>query len=213
MRQAHKQNKANKKQNGTNKKKHKEDIITENKEPKDYEIFLDIKQSYEGSLARMDALVKTLKAENRKEKLGRMKFQKIAEDTRDRESIIINNLTSKFEKQLAETTEANRVRIEKDYAYALKVQKQTVLGQRETLVSQNMAIKKLCKFIMSSENTIMNQRFTLYKMTMKDTFGAKLLPPKGSGFELLNRNLHHHNVEQIGFNILKQAKRLNVDVY
>ena len=48
--------------------------------PKEYEIFLDIKKSYETSLARMDILVKKLQAENIAEKTKRIKFQKIAED-------------------------------------------------------------------------------------------------------------------------------------
>lgn len=62
------------------------------KEPKEYEIFLDIKQSYENSLAKMDILVKKLEEENRTEKLKRIKLQQIAEDINDRESKIVNNL-------------------------------------------------------------------------------------------------------------------------
>ena len=43
-------------------------------------MFLDIKKSYETSLARMDILVKKLQNENRIEKTKRLKFQKVAED-------------------------------------------------------------------------------------------------------------------------------------
>ena len=46
----------------------------EDEEPKDYEVFLDIKNSYETSLAKMDVLCKKLQMENRTEKLKRLKF-------------------------------------------------------------------------------------------------------------------------------------------
>ena len=46
----------------------------EEEQPKEYEVFLDIKQSYENSLARHQALVKALQAENRNEKMKRLKY-------------------------------------------------------------------------------------------------------------------------------------------
>ena len=87
---------------------------------------MDIKRSYENSLAKMDTLVRKLQDENRIEKLKRLKFQRIAEEIQDRENTIINNLQNKFDAQLIQQTEANRRKIAGEYKYALKVQKQTV---------------------------------------------------------------------------------------
>ena len=58
----------------------------------------------------------------------------------------------------------------------------------------------------------MNQRFMFYKLTNRDTFGQHMIPPKGSGFELINKNLLHDSVDQLGNNLLKQSKRLNADL-
>ena len=83
----------------------------------------------------------------------------------------------------------------------------------ENIVGQNMIIKKLSNSILMTETTVMNQRFTFYKMIHKDSFGNAFMPPRGSGFDLLNRNLMSDNVDHIGNNLLRQAKRLNVNVY
>lgn len=58
----------------------------------------------------------------------------------------------------------------------------------------------------------MNQRFMFYKMTAKDSFGQLLMPPKGYGFELLNKNMLHDTVDGLGNNIVKQAIRLNLNI-
>ncbi len=39
------------------------------------------------------------------------------------------------------------------------------------------------------------------------------MPPRGAGFEFLNKNLLHDAVDSAGRNILDQAKRMNVNVY
>ena len=39
------------------------------------------------------------------------------------------------------------------------------------------------------------------------------MPPRGAGFEFLNKNLLHDAVDATGNNILRQAQRLNVNVY
>ena len=41
----------------------------------------------------------------------------------------------------------------------------------ESMVGQNMIIKKLSAAIIGAENAMMNQRFTFYKMTNRDSFG------------------------------------------
>ena len=176
-------------------------------------MFLDIKRSYENSLAKMDTLVRKLQEENRIEKLKRLKFQRIAEEIQDRENTIINNLQNKFDAQLIQQTEANRRKIAGEYKYALKVQKQTVKQQMESIVGQNMIIKKLSQTIINTETTMMNQRFTFYKMCHRDTFGQQFMPPRGSGFDLLNKNLLHETVDAMGNNLLKQASRVNANVY
>ena len=127
----------------TTKKQREQAIKDQEEEPKDYEVFLDIKRSYENSLAKMDTLVRKLQDENRVEKLKRLKFQRIAEEIQDRENTIISNLQNKFDAQLIQQTEANRRKIAGEYKYALKVQKQTVKQQMESIVGQNMIIKKL----------------------------------------------------------------------
>ena len=59
----------------------------------------------------------------------------------------------------------------------------------------------------------MNQRFLFYKMTSRDTWGQTLMPPKGYGFEILNKNLLHDSVDTMGKNnILKQADRQNINI-
>ena len=83
----------------------------------------------------------------------------------------------------------------------------------ESIVGQNMIIKKLSNSIIGTENTVLNQRFTFYKLTCKDSFGVHFMPPRGSGFELLNRCLMQENVDHVSNNLLRQAKRLNVNVY
>jgi len=115
----------------------------ESEGPRDYEIFLDIKRSYENSLAKMDSLCKRLQNENRIERTKRLKYQKIAEEVQQREKQIVESLTSKYTKQMATTVAANRDKIAADYKFALESQKATVRQQMESLVSQNTIIKKL----------------------------------------------------------------------
>lgn len=66
--------------------------------------------------------------------------------------------------------------------------------------------------IVRNEKIIMNMRFTFYKMCHRDTFGNQIMPARGSGFEMLNKNLLHDAVDQFGNNLLKQAKKLNVNL-
>ena len=94
--------------------------------PKEYEIFLDIKKSYETSLARMDILVKKLQAENITEKTKRIKFQKIAEDIQDRENKIMNSMKSKYNVELTRKIDENRIKIAREYQFALDSQKTMV---------------------------------------------------------------------------------------
>ena len=102
--------------------------------PKEYEVFLDIKKSYETSLARMDILVKKLQNENRIEKTKRLKFQKIAEEIQDRESKIVNTLKSRYNTELTKEIEENRAEIAKEYQFALDSQKAMVKQQMEKMV-------------------------------------------------------------------------------
>lgn len=81
------------------------------------------------------------------------------------------------------------------------------------MYGQNNIIRKLSESIVGVENLIMNQRFTFYKYTQRDTQGQFLMPPRGAGFEFLNKNLLHDAVDALGNNILRQAKKLNVNVY
>ena len=69
------------------------------------------------------------------------------------------------------------------------------------MVGQNSIIKKLCELMVQNENTILNTRFIFYKMTARDTFGKNLMPPKGYGFDVLNKNLLHDCVDGLGNNI------------
>ena len=71
-------------------------MAEEDEAPREYEVFLDIKKSYENSLAKMDTLVKRLQNENRVEKTKRLKYQKIAEDIQERETRIVRSLQAKF---------------------------------------------------------------------------------------------------------------------
>ena len=74
----------------------KNEMAEEDEAPREYEVFLDIKKSYENSLAKMDTLVKRLQNENRVEKTKRLKYQKIAEDIQERETRIVRSLQAKF---------------------------------------------------------------------------------------------------------------------
>ena len=83
----------------------------------------------------------------------------------------------------------------------------------ESIVGQNMIIKKMASTIVNTETTMMNTRFTFYRMCHKDTFGMQFMPPRGSGFDLLNKNMLHETVDHMGNNLLKQAGRVNANVY
>ena len=124
--------------------------------PKEYEVFLDIKKSYETSLARMDILVKKLQNENRIEKTKRLKFQKIAEEIQDRESKIVNTLKSRYNTELTKEIEENRAEIAKEYQFALDSQKAMVKQQMEKMVGQSSIIKKLCETITQNETALTN---------------------------------------------------------
>ena len=86
-------------------------------EPKDYEVFLDIKRSYENSLAKMDTLVKKLQNENRTEKTKRLKYQKIAEDIQDREQKLVQQLTTKYSNELARKIAEEKQKIRAEFQY------------------------------------------------------------------------------------------------
>ena len=108
--------------------------------------------------------------------------------------------------------EENRRKIANEYKYQIESHKQMLKNQMEKMAGQNSIIKKLSEQIVDNENTIMNVRFLFYKLIHKDTFGVTIMPPKGTGFELLNKNLLHDSVDQIGNNLLKQSKRLNINL-
>jgi len=82
----------------------------------------------------------------------------------------------------------------------------------ELMSGQSVIIKKLCESVINSEKVMLNMRFTFYKMTHRDTFGQSMMPPRGTGFELLNKSLLQDTVDKIGNNILKQANRLHVNI-
>ena len=142
----------------------------------------------------------------------RLKYQKIAEDIQERESKIVNSLKSKYNVEMTKQIDENRSRIALEYKYALDSQKNQVKQQMEKMVGQNSIIKKLCESAVTNENTIINTRFIFYKMTARDSFGKDLMPPTGQGFDILNKNLLHDCVDGLGNNILKQSRRMNLNI-
>ena len=80
------------------------------------------------------------------------------------------------------------------------------------MLGQNSIIQKLTETIIETEMTVMNQRFSFYKMCSRDCFGQTLLPTRGTGYELLNKNMLQDSVDHLGNNLLKQGSRLNVNV-
>ena len=64
-----------------------------------------------------------------------------------------------------------------------------------SMAAQKSICKKLSESIVNNEYVILNQRFTFYKMMSKDTVGNMFVPPRGTRFEILNRNLLHDAVD------------------
>ena len=165
--------------------------------PADYDVFSDIKQSYERTLAKLVTQVGRLKEEMAREKKERMRCERLADEVTTTEARRVKEIQMRYSDQLRKLVEAEKTKVEAQYAWSLENYKLQNRELRTKLVAQNALVKKLADIVLQNEQEMVNQRFTFYKMCHKDSFGSTLLPQRGANFEVLNRCMLSDSIDAL----------------
>lgn len=161
----------------------------------DYDIFIDIKKSYETALGKYVHQVGQLKAELREERLKRIRFETMANEIKGREKKVLDEINLKHNSELKLLIDKERASIYKQFKQQLESFEEKNKTLSAKLLHQDSLVSKMSKMILESERLSVENRFTFYQMAQKDTFLQPFVPTHGKTFELLSKCQLQENVD------------------
>lgn len=179
--------------------------------PTDYDVFSDIKQSYERTLAKLVTQVSRLKEEMTRERKERLRCEKVAEEVTTTEKKRVKEIQMRYADQLRKMVDAEKAKVEAQYRWNLDNYKLQNRELRTKLVSQNALVKKLADIVLQNEQEMVNQRFTFYKMCHKDSFGTTLVPKRGANYEALNKCMLSDSIDVLSAEVKNVQGVMGVD--